>query len=75
MEFDGEIYEVYLLHGFAHVGDPEPAHHKYWNPELGTILIWFGEDRFFELIQTGEKNTQATLDALKKVIKQRIEKQ
>lgn len=52
-----EIYQInekevtlFKILGYAHIGDPEPSHHKYWHPEIGTVLIWYGEERFFELI-------------------------
>lgn len=41
--------EVYRLFGFAHAGDPDPGHYKYWSPQTGTLLIWFGQGTTYEL--------------------------
>lgn len=52
-EFQGKSYKLYGMEGYAHANDPQPGHLKYWSPELGTVLIWFGEERFFELVKVG----------------------
>ncbi|MEM7374289.1 MAG: hypothetical protein AAF587_37185 [Bacteroidota bacterium] len=61
------IYIVYKLLGYAHVGDEEASHHKYWSPEFGTLLIWFGEQRFLEIIGL---DNQASLNICKALIQQ-----
>lgn len=61
------IYVVYKLLGYAHVGDAEASHHKYWSPEFGTLLIWFGEKRFLEMIGI---DNQTSLNICKTLIQQ-----
>lgn len=51
VEAEGKQVKLYKIFGYAHVADPEPSHHKYWSPEIGSVLIWYGEERFLELVE------------------------
>lgn len=71
---EGKMYEIYQLFGYAHIGDLTPSHHKYWSPEFGTVLMWFGDDRYFEMIKPEKAAWQSVLEELKGTIKAGIEK-
>ncbi|MEL6652600.1 MAG: hypothetical protein AAFQ87_17495 [Bacteroidota bacterium] len=54
---------LFRILGFAHEGDVAPGHMRYWSPTYGNVLVWYGEDRYFELIQPyqGLDTTRLTL--------------
>ncbi|MEZ4827004.1 MAG: hypothetical protein R3C61_12110 [Bacteroidia bacterium] len=52
VNYSGKIYPIYRLDGYAHPGDPEPSHYKFWSPEFGIVLIWYGDGVLFELMES-----------------------
>ena len=62
-------YEVFLLNGYSHEGDPDPVNYRFWSPEYGTLLIWYGEDITYELVDTGNPSEEEILLNLRSQIK------
>lgn len=62
---EDQDYPLFKILGFAHKGDAEPAHHRYWSPQLGTVLLWFGENYAFELMSGPNPKDQTLLNLLK----------
>lgn len=67
--------KLYRLLGYAHIGDPAPGHIRYWSPEYGTVLTWYGENRFFELHKAYPGLDPTRLRLLKGLAFQDIKKQ
>lgn len=50
LRYTGISYEkIYLLEGFAHKGNPTPEQYRWWSPQFGDVMIWYGERRFLVL--------------------------
>ncbi|MDX2246313.1 MAG: hypothetical protein SF052_06040 [Bacteroidia bacterium] len=58
-------FPLYRLDGYAHPGDPEPSHYKFWSPRFGIVLIWYGEGTVFELIASPDEADTPLLIAMK----------
>lgn len=56
---------LYRLDGYAHPGDAEPSHYKFWSPRFGIVMIWYGEGTVFELIASPKDEDQSLISALK----------
>ncbi|MEO0638366.1 MAG: hypothetical protein AAFY70_01465 [Bacteroidota bacterium] len=50
-EQGGRGLNVYLLEGFAHAEDKDFGNLKWWSPQLGTLLIWYGDSRYYQLAE------------------------
>ena len=72
LELDGNQYDLYLLSGYAHPGDPNPDQYKIWSPQLGMVLVWYGEERWFELDKSIWEKKAQNLDALKEKSREMI---
>ncbi|MFK7920552.1 MAG: hypothetical protein AB8H47_01285 [Bacteroidia bacterium] len=70
-----EVDTLYRLLGYAHKGDPAPGHMRYWSPEYGTVLTWYGESRYFELHKAYQGLDPARLTLLKGLAFQDTQKQ
>jgi hypothetical protein len=47
---------IYEMQGFEYLDSPDHGQLKYWTPEVGTILQYFGQGETFELVQTGDQS-------------------
>ncbi len=56
---------AYLLEGYAHKGNPFPEQYRWWSPESGDLVIWYGEERFFVLQSPSDEKTQELIEGLK----------
>ena len=63
---------IYRILGYAHKGDTSPGHIRYWSPEYGTLLVWYGKDRFFELIDPYPGLNKNRINQLTDLIRQDI---
>jgi hypothetical protein len=71
---DGKGHELFSLKGYAHQDDPEPGHIKFWSPEVGTVLIWFGEERYFELVDAASKKDRDLVEGLRKAAMEELKR-
>ncbi|GAB4418988.1 MAG: hypothetical protein OHK0039_30920 [Bacteroidia bacterium] len=60
---------VYELWGYAHPGDSLYSQVKYWSPQVGTVMIWFGGEETLEWDAPGD----TTLAQLKAWLRGRID--
>ncbi len=67
--------KLYRIYGYAHVGDAAPGHMRYWSPDYGTVLIWSGNQDFFQLDQPYPGQDTARLTLLKGLAFQDIKQQ
>jgi len=44
---------LYLLEGYAHEGDPYVSQYRWWSPQFGDVITWYGNSRY--LIQKNAK--------------------
>ena len=49
--FSDTKIDLFLLEGYEHSFDITYGHLKWWAPQLGAVLIWYGEDRYFQLAE------------------------
>ncbi|MEL7532014.1 MAG: hypothetical protein AAFN10_11925 [Bacteroidota bacterium] len=66
---------LYRLLGYAHIGDTAPGHIRYWSPDFGTVLTWYGKQDLFKLEKPYLGQDTARLTLLKGLAFQDIEKQ
>jgi len=79
LKANGATYQVYRLLGLEgpvanytnhfKTGLALPVNdHRYWVPEFGTVLTYFGDDMTYELVQTANPAEQKAIEALRKAI-------
>ena len=67
---DGKDETIYRFFGYAHEGDPQPGHIKYWHPQFGTIMMTFGNDLRFEMTNPGDLGDPDLLNKLRFLIRE-----
>ncbi|MEO0472444.1 MAG: hypothetical protein AAF206_22665 [Bacteroidota bacterium] len=67
---DGKDESIYRFFGYAHIGDPQPGHIKYWHPHFGTIMMSFGNDLRFEMTDPGDLGDAQLLNKLNFLIRE-----
>ncbi|MEL6853238.1 MAG: hypothetical protein AAFP92_32305, partial [Bacteroidota bacterium] len=72
LQLGDQAYTWYELKGYAHAGDDAPGHYKYWSPEFGTLLIWYGHGLTYELEKSGLKPLDQHLEQIKDAIRQQL---
>jgi len=65
---------VYEMEGFEYLDSPDHGQLKYWTPQVGTILQYFGQGETFELIETGSPTLDRTLVPLRDEIRAQWQK-
>lgn len=63
---------IYALEGYAHAGDPDPGYLRFWSPQAGSVLSWYGRDEIFALEATGDPALDMALPALISALQARL---
>ncbi|MEZ4774909.1 MAG: hypothetical protein R3D00_17120 [Bacteroidia bacterium] len=65
VDYSEKRIPLYRLDGYAHPGDAEPSHYKFWSPRFGIVMIWYGDETIFELIASPREEDQPLIVAMK----------